>query len=170
MSPELSLCSESPGYHPGQILKDLENRMKKPPIHGYNYRTITLAGAAVAASTTFPALAQVASYKFLTSSIIVGIGLASSIKNPDGSSCAILVGLGNQTAANANNGDDFLVSHVSLSTNVTSRTGGISFGENSGLEIPSQGIISVYLAGTGGNVQITYTATIIYIGADQAKI
>lgn len=153
--------------------------IEKPPAFGYNYNstliteTKKLPGVAFPLATTTPGPVPAGStYIFPTNAAIVGLWLATSMTNPNADTVGVYVGkLGAQRAAGAGNvttidlrfATNIYFQHISISTQTISRTGGLSFGEFSGLIINSGEQFGCYLTGTDAAVQISYALSIVWI-------
>lgn len=149
--------------------------IEKPPVFSYNYESITLTEAAVAnPGVAYPlAVARTVSGLYIPRQpiTIVGLWLASSIVNPAAVDSGVFVGKVKQNnpagapQASMSDASGIYFQHISRSDNTISRTGGLAFGEQSGLYLGSGEAFGVYLSGSDAGLEITYALTITYITA-----
>lgn len=147
--------------------------IEKPPVFGYNYDSITLTEPAVVnPGVAYPqgVTRPLGIFSPKQPIVIVGLWLASSIVNPAGVDSGVFVGkLRGQPDANndlqisLSNAPSMYFQHISRSVNTISRTGGLAFGEQSGLYIGSGEQFGVYLSGSDAGLEITYALTVTYI-------
>jgi len=156
-----------PGSRPTGLLSSQE----KPPAYAYNYNSVLITETKVLPGVAFPqAISRPGSiFKFPSPAAIVGLWLATSMTNPNADTVGVYVGKIGQTQAGtpaaidlrfANN---IYFQHISIATNTISRTGGLSFGEFSGLNINSGELFGCYLTGADAAVQISYALSVIWI-------
>jgi hypothetical protein len=141
--------------------------MEKPPIDGYNYNSVILTELVSNPGQAYPLATTTTTsvFRFPVKSSIVGLWLATSIVNPNAVSCGAFVGKINQekTVIDLGKAANLYFQHISKSANTISRTGGLAFGEQSGLNVNTDEQIGVYLTGSDASLQILYALSIVWI-------
>lgn len=142
---------------------------EKPPIDGYNYNSVILTELVANPAQVYPlaTTTTLSVFRLPVKSSIVGLWLATSIVNPNAVSCGVFVGKINQqkTIIDLSKASNLYFQHISKSGNTISRTGGLAFGEQSGLSINTDEQIGIYLSGSDASLQILYALSIVWITA-----
>ncbi len=157
----------------------LLSQQEKPPAFGYNYNSVLITETKILPGVAFPQAVTTPGptpngsiYTFPTNAAIVGLWLATSMTNPNADTVGVYVGkigaainpgAGQVANLNLHFANNIYFQHISISTQTISRTGGLSFGEFSGLLINAGEQFGCYLTGTDAAVQISYALSIIWI-------
>lgn len=141
--------------------------LDKAPSQGYNYNSTLLAETKILPNIAFPKATTTANsvFTFPVPAAIVGLWLASSLTNPNGDTVGVFAGKVSAGTAQLTipNAANIFFQHISISTNTISRTGGLSFGEYSGLQMNSGEQFGCYLTGLDAAVLVTYALSIVWI-------
>lgn len=143
---------------------------EKPPVEGFNYNSVILTEVVTNPAVAYPlaTITALSTFTFSVRSSIAGLWLATSIINPAAVPVGVFVGKINRqkTVIDLTKAANLYFQHISQSLNTISRTGGMSFGEQSGLIMNTDEQFGVYVSGSDAGISIMYALSIAWITMD----